>query len=78
MNTTTDTKPKKERTYEQRQAACKCLKPERRGYIEAAIAHSSDFSDGAFFAFMQERGIDVSELEAFGIDHDCAKSGKVR
>ena len=57
--------------YQVRQAACDCLKPERRSYIQEAMDHASEFSDGAFMAYMDERGIDVSELEAFSIEHDC-------
>ena len=59
--------------YQKRQAACKCLKPFRRGFIKAAMDFAKDFPDGAFFAYMEEEGIDVSELEAFSLDHDCVK-----
>jgi hypothetical protein len=48
---------------------CDCLTPERRSYIESAMDFSSDFSDGAFFAYMEEKGIDVSELEVFSTTH---------
>lgn len=60
-------------TYAARQAACRCLTPKRRAYVEAAMSHAADWSDGAFFGYMQERGIDVTELEPFATDHDCRK-----
>lgn len=59
-----------------RLADCQCLTDERRGFIEAALSFSSDFSDGAFFAFMEERGIDITELEVFSLDHVCTKARK--
>ena len=57
--------------YRKRQSACKCLESERRGYIQAALDFSDDFSDGAFMAYMEEQGIDMSELEAFSLQHRC-------
>ncbi len=48
---------------------CKCLTPERRGFIDAVWDHSTDMPDGAFFAFMQEQGIDVGELEIYSDQH---------
>lgn len=62
--------------YRKRQADCDCLSPGRRAFIDQAIAFTSDFNDGAFMAYMDEQGIDVSELEAFSIEHDCAKEKK--
>lgn len=59
--------------YKERQKRCRCLTPERRGFIQSAMDHSSDFPDGAFWAYMEEKEIDASELEAFSTDHDCAK-----
>ena len=59
--------------YRLRQSRCLCLKPNRRVFIQAAMDFASNFNDGAFFAYMAECGIDVSELEAFGLDHDCSK-----
>ncbi len=50
---------------------CTCLTPERMGYIQAAMDMSEDFPDGAFFALMEEKGIDVTELEPFSDDHKC-------
>lgn len=60
--------------YQKRQAACKCLAPKRRAFIKDKMdfANSNDFPDGAFFAYMEENGIDTSELEAFSTEHDCA------
>ena len=63
---------KEKNLYQRRQAACDCLESERRGFIQSAMDHASDFSDGAFMAYMEEEGIDVSELEAFSTDHNCA------
>jgi hypothetical protein len=57
--------------YQKRQAACTCLAAERREYIKDAMLIAHDFNDGAFMAYMEERGIDVSELEAFSKEHDC-------
>ncbi len=59
--------------YQKRQAACKCLDPERRGFIKSAMDFAHDFPDGAFMAYMDENLIDVSELECFSMEHDCAK-----
>ena len=39
------------------------LTPERRAYIEAALAFAEDFPDGAFMAYMEEQGISIDELE---------------
>ncbi len=50
---------------------CKCLTPERRAKIEVAMDVADDFSDGAFMAYMEEQGIDVSELEVFSTEHEC-------
>lgn len=50
---------------------CKCISDERRDYIQAAMGFADDFSDGAFMAYMEESGIDVSELEVFAVDHKC-------
>ena len=60
--------------YKKRQAACRCLSPERRSYIQNAISFSDDFSDGAFMAYMDEEGIDMSEFECLSIEHDCKKA----
>lgn len=57
--------------YQKRQAACTCLSPERRGFIKAAMDFAEDFPDGAFFAYLDERDIDVTELEPFSLEHDC-------
>lgn len=59
--------------YQKRQAACTCLTPERRGFIQSALDFTEDFPDGAFMAYMEDAGIDISELEAFSEDHDCQK-----
>jgi hypothetical protein len=53
---------------------CHCLTDERRGYIEAAMDFADEFPDGAFMAYMDEQGIDVSELEVFSTTHDCGKA----
>jgi hypothetical protein len=59
--------------YQKRQARCNCLTAFRRGFIEAAMDFAAEFPDGAFMAYMEEQGIDVSELEAFSLEHDCKK-----
>lgn len=63
----------KDKEYLRRQAACDCLTAERRGFIEAAMSFADNFPDGAFMAYMDEQGIDVSELECFSLEHDCKK-----
>lgn len=50
---------------------CNCLTPERWVYISNAMDFASDFSDGAFMGYMEEQGIDVSELEIFSEQHKC-------
>lgn len=60
-------------TWKKKQAACQCLSAERREFIRSQMNYAEDFSDGAFFAYMDECGIDVSELEAFSTTHDCTK-----
>lgn len=62
--------------YQKRQAACDCLTPERRGFIRSALDHSDDFPDGAFMAYMDEQGIDISELECFSLEHNCKAVSK--
>jgi len=62
--------------YQERQSRCSCLTAERRGFIRSAMSYAEDFSDGAFMAYMDEMGIDVSELEAFGTEHDCNPEGE--
>lgn len=57
--------------YQKKQAACNCLTPERRGYIRSAMDYADGFPDGTFMAYMDECGIDVSELECFSLEHDC-------
>lgn len=59
----------KEAHFKHPDKTCKCLTPERRGFIDGAMSHSSDFGDGAFFAYMDEQGIDVSELEVLSNEH---------
>jgi hypothetical protein len=61
--------------YQKRQAACDCLPAERRGFIKSALDFTEDFPDGAFLAYMEEQGIDISELEAFAESHDCKGLG---
>lgn len=60
--------------HQKKQASCTCLTPERRDYIQSAMDFADDFSDAAFMAYLEERGIDVSELEAFSIEHECSKA----
>ncbi len=55
------------------QAACRCLRPKRREFIQSVLDVTADLSDGAFFAILGERGIDVTELEPFSLEHDCRK-----
>ncbi len=50
---------------------CNCLTDERRAFIQVAMDFADDFSDGAFMAYMEEKGIDVSELEVFSEQHKC-------
>lgn len=57
------------------QANCVCIPRERRDAIQQAMDFASDFNDGAFMAYMEEEGIDVSELEVFSTTHDCRKGG---
>ena len=49
--------------------ACTCLTPERKDYIRSGMAFAKDFPDGAFMAYMDECGIDVTELECFSTTH---------
>lgn len=63
-------------TYAQRAAKCSCLSQERLAEVAEALRHSEDFPDGAFMAYMEERGIDVSELECFAEGHNCSKGGE--
>ena len=49
--------------------ACDCLTSERKEFIQSAMDFSDDFNDGAFMAYMEEHGIDVSELECFSTTH---------
>lgn len=35
------------------------------GYIDAANSFASEFPDGAYLAFMEEKGIEMSDLEAY-------------
>lgn len=62
--------------FQRRQAQCQCLPPERRKYIKDALDFTEDFSDGAFMAYMDERGVDVSELECFSVEHRCGAGRK--
>lgn len=39
---------------------------ERRAFIEAALAFADDFEDGAWFAYLDEVGISMEELERLG------------
>jgi hypothetical protein len=39
---------------------------ERFGYIDAAMSFAKDFSDGAFMAFMEEKGISMEEKNHVG------------
>ncbi len=55
--------------HEREVDACTCLTSERKAYIQAKMDFAEDFSDGAFMAFMDESGIDVSELECFSTTH---------
>lgn len=52
-------------------STCHCLTDERRAYINLHMGIADDFGDGAFFAYMEECGIDVSELEVFSLQHKC-------
>jgi hypothetical protein len=63
----------KQNEYQKRQAECNCLPAGRREFIRMHMDIADDFSDGAFMAYMDEKGIDVSELEALSLDHDCKK-----
>lgn len=50
---------------------CTCLTDERRAFVQAQMDYADDFPDGAFMGWMEECGIDVSELEVFAEGHDC-------
>ncbi len=54
---------------------CKCLTPERIGFIKSADDCAIDFSDESFMALMEERGITADELEVFSHEHQntCKK-----
>lgn len=65
----------KKNVYQKRQEACDCLPAGRREFIRVHMDIADDFSDGAFMAYMGENGIDISELEALSLDHDCQKIG---
>ena len=41
------------------------LTPERFTYIDTMMSIAEDFSDGAFFGFMQEKGISTEEVCAW-------------
>jgi len=72
MKTKTKLTPEQEASWKKYKiecAACTCLSDERKGYIESAMDFAEDFSDGAFMAYMEECGIDVSELECFSTTH---------
>lgn len=36
---------------------------DRKAFVQAAMDFAEDFPDGAYFAYMEEQGIDVTELE---------------
>ena len=57
--------------YREKQAACKCLSEKRRAYIQTALDVCDDWPDGAFFAYLEECNIDVTELEPFSVEHKC-------
>ena len=64
--------------YKKKQAACKCLSEKRRAYIQTALDVCDDWPDGAFFAYLEERNIDVTELEPFSLEHNCTPIPEMR
>jgi hypothetical protein len=66
---TKEQKKAERETYRREVDACDCLSPERKSYIQSQMDFAEDFSDGAFMAFMEESGIDVSELKCFSTTH---------
>lgn len=58
-------------SYAQRASRCSCLSQKRLNRIADALRFSEDFPDGAFCAYMEECGIDISELEPFSEGHNC-------
>lgn len=69
MNKMTEEQKKEWAKYQKEVDACDCLTESRKAYIRSQMDFSEDFNDGAFMAFMEESGIDVSELECFSITH---------
>jgi len=55
--------------YQDEVNACTCLTPDRKAYIQSKMDFAEDFSDGAWLAYLEEEGIDVSELECFSTTH---------
>ena len=55
--------------YQSEVEACTCLTPDRKAFVQTRMHFAEDFSDGAFMAYMEESGIDVSELECFSTTH---------
>ena len=41
---------------------------ERRAFIETALSVAEDFSDGAFWGYMQEMGIEAEEIPSWDED----------
>ncbi len=61
-----------DKLYKARQAACQCIPRGRRAEIEVHMEISEDFTDGAWLAYMEGARVDISELEVFALDHNCA------
>lgn len=58
------------------QPHCLCLGPKRRAFIDACLDFAADLPDGAFMAYMEQEGIDVSELEVYSASHVCNQKQK--
>ena len=68
MKQTPEQKSEQEK-YQSELSACDCISDGRKVMIQSAMDFAEDFSDGAFMAYMEECGIDVSELECFSTTH---------
>ncbi len=47
----------------------KCVSPKMAAKIELVQDVAGDFSDGAYFAFCEEQGVGVEDLEAYFEEH---------
>lgn len=66
------------KAYQEEVRKCDCLDSERKAFIQMHMAQAEDFPDGAFMAYMEECGIDVSELECFSTTHYAENHAKAK